>query len=240
MDIGGMMRAVQELPQNIAGAIEGVIGDLQQNITGAIEGATRDLPQSIAKGIDYGIANVQERVPKAVQAGVHDALDDATESAERAIQWWEAFLPQAVNVSIFGGSITFSIAIQEIANPARLNPSDSEAETYTRFQRETVRRFLSLAWLLFVCALATASLAMLLLNFKRKSIKDSFKVKWSWSPMILHTLSFVISALMLGAFMFLSLAVVAYVEDVGWAGVGVTSLVALITLLIWIWGFIKP
>jgi hypothetical protein len=44
---------------------------------------------------------------------------------------------------------------------------------------------------------------------------------------------------MLGAFYFLSLTVVAYVEDVGWVAVAGTSTYALIVVILWVFQAVR-
>ncbi|KAH0537510.1 hypothetical protein FGG08_005685 [Glutinoglossum americanum] len=163
-------------------------------------------------------------------------------SGERAVEWWEGFLPAVIGVSTFGGSITFSVIVSEIADPGRLNPSNQNAVTYTRFQRETVRMFLALSWLLFIMALGVASMVAQLLSFHRERFRDNFEKPMSGMPILnmitngggLHGLSLLLNGLMLGAFYFLSLAVVAYVETVGWIAVAFTSTYVLIVGGVWV------
>ncbi|SPO06805.1 uncharacterized protein DNG_09499 [Cephalotrichum gorgonifer] len=58
------------------------------------------------------------------------------EPSERTVQWWENYLATLIAISTFGGSITFSLIISDIANPARLNPEDPDDITPTS-QRTT-------------------------------------------------------------------------------------------------------
>lgn len=168
--------------------------------------------------------------------------------AEHIITWWEKYLASVIAVSIFGGSITFSVVLQDIVDPARLNPEDSKAITPTRYDRESVRRFLATSVVLFFGELALCSLLVTVISFNRTRCIDGFG---SWSKgnearqirflrvpvniqWCLHICSLFINGLLVASFMYLSLTIVAYVEFVGWIGVGFTAAFGLVTIIIWV------
>ncbi|KAH7232428.1 hypothetical protein B0J15DRAFT_367069, partial [Fusarium solani] len=148
---------------------------------------------------------------------------------ELVLRWWYEFLRHTITVSIFGGSITLTVVVQQIQDPAELNQD-------SRFHHETVRILLTVAWLLFVSALALALVSSLLLPFDHEAVTGAFRGGTISTRVILfHILSFLLCAVLLGAFIVLSLCVVAYVEIVGWIGFAVTLVTAVIALFFWLW-----
>jgi hypothetical protein len=98
----------------------------------------------------------------------------------------------------------------------------SKISRKTRFTREDVRKFLAIAWLMFVAALGFALISQLLVRRSRGYGKA------------LKFLEIVLYALILAAFMCLSLAVAAFVPEVGFAGVGFISFFALMVSTVWL------
>jgi hypothetical protein len=145
-------------------------------------------------------------------------------TTEVVVKSFEGFLSFVIGLSIFGAS-TFAVIVSEIANPSDLaeNP---------RFTRETVRTLLGIAWLLFILALGVVALAMSLLAFQREHTKASFDGLWSrtWERLGLLASS-LIQLLVIVAFLFLTLVLVAYTEAVGWAAVAFTSTAAAFTFV---------
>ncbi|OCL11451.1 hypothetical protein AOQ84DRAFT_262611, partial [Glonium stellatum] len=116
---------------------------------------------------------------------------------------FQAFISFIVGVSIFGAS-TFSIVVSEIANPADHSPNP-------QFGRETVRTFLALSWLFFILALALGGFSMSVATSLQEKADGKIstnalgKLK-RWGLLA----SFLLQALLIAAFLFLSLALVAY------------------------------
>jgi hypothetical protein len=135
---------------------------------------------------------------------------------ERMIEEFQVFVTFVFAISIFGVS-TFSIIVGEMTDPKELWEDPW-------FSLQTVRTFLASAWLLFILTIATAtySLSMLVVMRQRyEGLMPEWTKKW-------NGIGIVASALMshgiVGAFLCLSLALVAYVPVVGWLAVGCTSL----------------
>jgi hypothetical protein len=161
------------------------------------------------------------------------------------VEWWDRYLAAIIGISTFGGSITFSVIVSEIANPARLNPQNAEAPTPTTFDRETVRSFLAVSWLLFVCEIGIGSILATLMYFHRDFIAEHFlpecpnpahrslavvgpiRVSTRWFLLVCTLL---INSLMAAAFLFLSLSVVAYVGFAGWMSVVFTIAAGFVSL----------
>jgi heme/copper-type cytochrome/quinol oxidase subunit 2 len=144
-------------------------------------------------------------------------------AGQETIRSFESFLSFVLSLSIFGAS-TFAIVVSEIANPNELSPS-------SRFTRETVRTFLGIAWLLFVVALGVVAVSMSLLAYKREQPVDrsggSQKLEWERLGLVASSL---IQVLVVTAFLFLSLVLVAYAKAVGWVAVALSSLAAVFAI----------
>ncbi|KAJ9641580.1 hypothetical protein H2199_005550, partial [Coniosporium tulheliwenetii] len=101
----------------------------EENVPAAVsrtvqQGVHEGLKQAFEECLTQACRDIQE---KDVRVDVFRNFLECYRKAEgssRAVAWWGAFLPLVTTVAIFGGSITFTLIIQEIANPARLNPDD--------------------------------------------------------------------------------------------------------------------
>jgi hypothetical protein len=207
---------------------ETVQGAVNEGLQVGILSGQEILRDAIGNSIQSGISGVQESVVDIIKKSVKDGIQSADDT-ERFLRWWNEFLGHIVTVSIFGGSITFTVVVQQIQDPAELNGD-------TKFHKETVRKFLAVAWLLFVTSLALSVVSSLLLLFDREAVHRAFRGSTgSFWAVLFHILSFLLCAVLLGAFMVLSLCVVAYVKGVGWAGCAVTSFTAVIALICWAW-----
>ena len=230
-----------------------------------MEHCREEYARSVCEAIVEGFNNVREPIRHAVNIGLQDGIRegqgvmqdtirnsilaevrlaqenitdsvnnrnkngiDSTNNTEQALRWWDEFLRHTITISVFGGSITLTVIVQAIQDPAELNKD-------SRFHHDTVRIFLTVAWLLFVSALALALVSSLLLPFDHKAVSRAFGEGLpSMVGVLFHVLSFLLCAVLLGAFIMLSLCVVAYVEVVGWIGFGVTSVTAIIALFCWL------
>lgn len=154
-----------------------------------------------------------------VLADPSEAKAPSNASTTEVMKSFEGFLSFVLSLSIFGAS-TFAVIVSEIANPSELGANP-------RFTRETVRTLLGISWLLFIVALYLVAVSMSLLAFQRehaKPLSDGIG-KHTWERLGLVASSF-IQLLVIAAFLFLSLVLVAYTPAVGWVAVAFTSIAA--------------
>jgi hypothetical protein len=160
--------------------------------------------------------------PYQAENGYKHNHDSSKGEGEKVLSWWDSFSKAVIGISTFGASITFSVILSSLPDPVDIrSTSTSKISRNTKFGRETVRKFLSISWLMFVLALGFAIVSQLMLR------------KASGYGKGLKLLQVVLNWLILGAFMFLSLAVAAYVPEVGWVGVGFISFFALLVSVLW-------
>jgi hypothetical protein len=157
------------------------------------------------------------------------------------LKWLDNFLPAVGAVAAFGGSITFTLI-----------PSGLQEPKHT-FTTDKVRLFLSLAWLFFFLALASAGMTSLVVAFQRNTIKDAlerrkenkdllgglegrvhFNERMSVRLICKWPISLVLQELVLAAFLVLGLAVAAYVPSVGWTAVALVAITMLGAFVIWL------
>lgn len=147
--------------------------------------------------------------------------------------WFDDYLKAVIGIAVFGGQITFTVIVSDIADPARLSPSSSDdVESSAIFARETVRLFIALSWLFFTLTLGFGVLTSLLFSGDRRgalapSLGNNFYL----------VMTFLLNFLPIGAFFLLSLATVAYVPVVGYIGIAFISLFALSVLFFWLYGW---
>jgi hypothetical protein len=159
--------------------------------------------------------------------GDHPGLESGliyspNQSTSNARSWWDSFSKGVIGISTFGASISFSVIVTDLPDPVAIRAaSTSSLAAKITFEKETVRKFLSLAWLMFLLALGFALISQLKL---RKSDGTGGSLKF---------LGLILNGLILSAFMFLSLSVAAYVPEVGMAGVGFLSWFGLMILGMW-------
>jgi hypothetical protein len=151
------------------------------------------------------------------------AYEKSDSRDDKVLRWWDSFSKGIIGVSTIGASICFSVIFSELPDPVAIRQiHDTAISKKITFDRETVRKFLSLSWLMFVLALGFAIISQLKL---RKST--------SWGSG-LKALEITLNSLVLTAFIFLSLAVSAFVPEVGLAGVGFLSFFALTVISMWL------
>ncbi|OQV06354.1 hypothetical protein CLAIMM_10932 [Cladophialophora immunda] len=133
-----------------------------------------------------------------------------------------------IGISTLGASITFSYVLSN-------NTSTPRARKPV-FNVDQIQEFLAMSWLLFLLALAIASLGSTILTF----FKDHWIADWDGlngktSQRSVQMYAIVAAGLMggliIGAFVLLCLVVVAYTAVVGWVALGFTSLFGVIILL---------
>ena len=123
---------------------------------------TRNAPESIR-----GEQSTDTVSPPAGPSSERQSTSTQTDAAsqtqdEIAVEWLDKFLPTAIEIAIFGGSITFMVVICKNNDPAHI------------FGAGTVTTFLALAWLFFVLALALASIAQMALSVNRVLVLNGF------------------------------------------------------------------
>ncbi|RFU31469.1 hypothetical protein B7463_g4862, partial [Scytalidium lignicola] len=146
------------------------------------------------------------------------AASSTSHPGERLANYFDNFFKTIVAISTLGSSLTFTKIIQTPVQPW----------VDYGFDRITVQYFLSNSWLFFILNLAITSFAASALSLYRpsavayfgtRSTKRRRKVLW-YATLVTS----VLYGLLIAAFMFLSLVVVAYAGPVGWIAVSATSL----------------
>lgn len=150
---------------------------------------------------------------------LHSAHSEHEDTVETSIKDYQLFVTIVLTISIFGAS-TFAVIAGQMEDPAELWKPDPPP-----FSLKTVRRLLGAAWVCFILTMAVAGYSSSLLTILRQQAKARNDASWhrSWdkigiaAPVMLHSL-------LVLAFLFLSLALVAYAGAIGWVGVGVSCL----------------
>lgn len=136
---------------------------------------------------------------------------------ERLSSFFDNFLKTVAGICTFGASLTFSKIISDPVVPW-INYG------FSHFQ---VQRYIAISWLCFILGLAITSFAASALSLWRPKLIKAFgtvdsdgrrTVMW-WATAV----SSVLFGLLMAAFIFLGLVVVAYAGPVGWAAVGATT-----------------
>ena len=140
----------------------------------------------------------------------------------RIINWLDGYLKAMLAISLFGGQITFTVILSDIFDPATLT-----SPYRSSFPKETVRIFVSLSWMFFTIALGLSAIATILLSDSAIQ-KEAAKPVKGMSGILL-----VLNILPMGAFLFLALAVTAYVPVVGWIVLAFVALGLVIAFLLW-------
>lgn len=147
-------------------------------------------------------------------------------SGEAVSTFFNGLFQTILGIATLGASITFSYVIS----------NNTQAPVSHMFGVAEVQLFLSISWLLFLLALASASLGSTLLTF----FKDHWKADWDGhngkksqsSVQVYATItSGLLGALVVAAFVFLCLVVIAYSPAVGWIALGFTIVFGLVILI---------
>jgi hypothetical protein len=141
-------------------------------------------------------------------------------------------------IGTLGASITFNYVLSNASPVDGSNTLDTPSGNTGRviFSAATVQLFLSVSWLLFLLALAFASLGSTLLTFFKKHwVRDwdgehgrTSQVTVQWYAVIASAL---MGGLVIAAFALLCLVVVAYSPAVGWIALGFTGFFGFIIVL---------
>ncbi|KAK1765093.1 hypothetical protein QBC33DRAFT_545719 [Phialemonium atrogriseum] len=138
---------------------------------------------------------------------------------ELSVKDFQTFISFIFSISIFGAS-TFAVIVGQMTDPADIWKPGPPPFTMSR-----VRTFLAVAWLCFVLALAVAGYSSSVLTLWRQRAGGEYDGAWvrKWDAFGIAA-SALLHLLIVMAFLFLSLALVAYVGVVGWIAVGFSSL----------------
>jgi hypothetical protein len=164
----------EECARSVCEAIVEGFNNAREPIRHAVNDGLQD-------GIREGQGIMQDTIQNSIQAEIRLAQEnivdtvnnrnkngiDRTDNTELALRWWDEFLRHTITISVFGGSITLTVIVHAIQDPAELNKD-------SRFHHDTVRIFLTVAWLLFVSALALALVSSLLLPFEHEAVNRAF------------------------------------------------------------------
>lgn len=155
--------------------------------------------------------------------------------------WLESILEPVISISIFGGSILFSLVV---------GGNDQTHAYATRFQ-DQLPTFLALAWFFFVLALGLAIATKMALPFARGAIRDAFADPTgsyeAWAArhggfldrlsrwiFVKCKMADVLCLLVLLAFFFMSLCVAAYNVAIGSLAAACTGITTLLFVVTWI------
>ena len=144
-------------------------------------------------------------------------------TAESVSAWFSGLFTTVIAISTLGASITFNFVIGNNSTPVK--------NSY--FEAGEVQLFLGISWLLFLLALAFASLGTTILTF----FKEHWKKDWNGEhgrtsqrdvQLYATCTTALLAGLVIAAFLFLCLVVTAYLPVVGWASLGFTAAFGLV------------
>lgn len=183
---------------------------------------TKESPVTISRLPKSGPTTTEKELPSTA-APVATTPSDA--HVEQSVKDFQMFISFIFSVAIFGAS-TFAVIAGQMADPADLWRPDGPP-----FRLPTVRVFLSVAWLCFVLAIALAGYSSSLLTVLRQRASGVYSRAWGrgWDNIGI-LVSVVLHLLLVTAFLFLSLALVAYVGTVGWVAVGFSAVAIMFVL----------
>lgn len=142
---------------------------------------------------------------------------------------FQTFITFIFSVSVFGAS-TFAIIASQMVDPADIwNPDPPP------FHLSTVRNFLAVAWLCFILSIAIAGYSLSILTLLREGNvgaldKKAWARKWARWNIIGLVASMLLHLLLVVAFLFMSLALAAYVGAVGWVATGFCSIATMFVM----------
>lgn len=149
----------------------------------------------------------------------HSAHWQHEDTVETSIKDYQIFVTIVLTISIFGAS-TFAVIAGQMEDPVELWKPDPPP-----FSLKTVRRLLAAAWICFILTIAVAGYSSSLLTILRQLAKSRNDASWhrGWDRIGIAA-SVMLHSLLVLAFLFLSLALVAYVGAIGWVAVGFSCL----------------
>ena len=134
-----------------------------------------------------------------------------------------SFFQALSTLGTLGAGFTLSVVVQSSkeANAAGFNPL-------------TVTTWAAVSSMLFVLTVLVSQGCAQLFRFERRLIVRGIDNDDHTIKHCLAALSLLLEIQVLGAFFFLELVLTAHVPTVGWVGIGVTSMLALIALYLWV------
>ncbi len=159
-----------------------------------------------------------------------------TNKREHVWAWVDGYLKGIIGISVFGGQITFTVLVSEIADPADVvRPVRANADpAFTpTFPRETVRTFIGISWLLFIISLGISVFLKMILSDRNDRDRLVRNLSTQGFHRLYSVITFVLNTLSVAPFLFLSLATTAYLPVVGWIGTAFVSLFAVVVCITW-------
>jgi hypothetical protein len=144
----------------------------------------------------------------------------------RVLESLQSFLPLIISISVFGAS-TFASLVSQLSEPEY------------KFSLDSVRLFMAIAWILFIVALGVAMFGVVVVKPKtRGRAVQSGELRVMVE--VARAVKLLCQMLVIVAFMFLSLVVVAYSSPVGWVAVALTGFGLWATIVMWAQWFLIP
>ena len=151
--------------------------------------------------------------------------------------WVDGYLKGIIGISVFGGQITFTVLVSDIADPAdvvRSVPANADPAFTPTFPRETVRTFIGISWLLFIISLGISVVLKMLLSDRNEREWLVQKLGARDFRRLYSVVTFILNTLSVAPFLFLSLATAAYLPVVGWIGTAFVSLLTVVVGIAWV------
>lgn len=160
------------------------------------------------------------------QHGTNNNTHNQHESVDRYALWLNTYLSTIITVAIFGGQITFTLVVGQLAEPL---PSSI-------FSLNTIRYLIAAAWLLFTATLGGGIITSLLFTdiADHHGAGDHQPQFSGWFGLVV---SFLLNFSPIGAFLLLGLATVGYAPVVGWFGVAGVGGFAVLVGKYWLFGW---
>jgi hypothetical protein len=137
--------------------------------------------------------------------------------------WFKALFQIVIALSTLGASVTFSYILSDFKDPRFI------------WSKPVVQTYIAVSWVLFLLALAFASLASTLLNFfQGHAVRDwdgMDKRRKTVMQCYASVTCLVLYGLIIAAFVVMGLVVTAYTPVVGWVAIGFTAVFGLGGLL---------
>lgn len=143
---------------------------------------------------------------------------------QAAVKGFENFIAFVIGIAVFGAG-TFNLLVSPPADPADISKPNPPF-----FDLNGVRTLLAVAWLCFILALAIAGYLSSIVSALRQASSNDTNWDRRWDRLGIIA-GAILQLLIVVAFLFLSLALVAYVSTVGWIAVGFSCLSGVFVLL---------